>query len=414
MIYRVEIENFHSIKDRQVLDLTVAANVDDPDGRFKAIYKGAEQRVPKVIAIYGANASGKTTILRALDFVARFVRESASPRGHKIPVYTFNDVASTGAPTRIAIELGGVIDAMFAMEGNIVQYGTLRYEIEVQAREGRIDHVISESLFQRAHGKIKWSRVFERKGQDEILFSSDFKITGFRHLLNTLRPDASVIASFEYFNHSGALFYQKKLGAWVYANLDNVPEFVTGDLATLKLLQGHPTLFEKLNDDLSRIDVGITSLRIDDVPHLGLQALFQHSGQDRELPWHMQSQGTRAFVRLFPVLHMALETGGTALVDEFDTLIHPLVLPEILRWFYDDAGRNLGGAQVWMSCHSATLLEYLEKEEVIIAEKDSQGRTRAFSLTDLASEDGKTAVRRSANLYKKYLSGALGGVPVIG
>ena len=58
MLYRLEVENFYSIRDSQVLDLCIAPNVPDAEGRFAPIFEGSDLRVPKVIALYGANASG--------------------------------------------------------------------------------------------------------------------------------------------------------------------------------------------------------------------------------------------------------------------------------------------------------------------------------------------------------------------
>ena len=89
-------------------------------------------------------------------------------------------------------------------------------------------------------------------------------------------------------------------------------------------------------------------------------------------------------------------------------MIHPLVLPEILRWFYDKEVRNPHDAQLWISCHSASLLDDLTKEEVAFCEKDATGRTSLYSLMDVQ------AVRRNDNFYRKYLSGVYGAVPHIG
>jgi len=410
MIYRLEIENFYSIKDAQVLDLTIAANVPDEDGRFHPIFEGSDLRVPKVVAIYGANASGKTTVLRALDFLGRFVAYSANPSLRRNVIFAFNDQDAKERPTRFVIELGGVMNPSWESEGTRPEFGTLRYELVVQVKDGDVDRVISESLSQRPSGKGKWIRVFERQADGRISDSSTFKISGFRHLQNTLASNASIISSFAYFNHSSAAFYADL----AQRILTNIASFSNNDAALLRYLNQSPEIMERLNRDLARIDVGIEEFHIDEMPGQTLHARFRHSGHAADLPWELESQGTQAFVRLFPILTLALENGGVALVDEFDTLIHPLVLPEILRWFYDDEIRNAEGGQIWMSCHAATLLEYLTKEEVIISEKDSIGRTRVFSLMDIGSQDTKNSVRRSANLYKKYLSGAFGGVPVIG
>lgn len=90
-----------------------------------------------------------------------------------------------------------------------------------------------------------------------------------------------------------------------------------------------------------------------------------------------------------------------------DAAIHPVILPELVRWFYDKAGRNKCDAQLWLTCHSASLLDDLNKEEIVVCEKDRKGRTRFYSLMDVK-------VRRDENHYRKQLSGAYGGVAHLG
>jgi predicted ATPase len=110
---------------------------------------------------------------------------------------------------------------------------------------------------------------------------------------------------------------------------------------------------------------------------------------------------------MFPILDAALNSGGIVVIDEMDAAIHPLVLPELIRWFHDAQGRNELNGQLWLSCHSASLLDDLTKEEIVICEKDRQGRSSVHSLMDVK-------VRRDDNHYRKYLSGIYGGVPIIG
>jgi AAA15 family ATPase/GTPase len=136
-------------------------------------------------------------------------------------------------------------------------------------------------------------------------------------------------------------------------------------------------------------------------------ALFQHHGLAMSLPIQLESHGTRAFIRIFPLLNRALITGGIAVIDELDLSIHPLVLPEIIRWFYDTE-RNPHNAQLWMTCQNASLLEELAKEEVFFCEKNPKGRTTVYGLQDIQ------AVRRGDNYYRKYLSGVYGAVPRLG
>ena len=74
MIYKLEIANFYSVREPQVIDLTVGRKVPEEAGRLVKIHDGSEDRAPRVIAIYGANASGKSNVLRAIAFLSWFVQ----------------------------------------------------------------------------------------------------------------------------------------------------------------------------------------------------------------------------------------------------------------------------------------------------------------------------------------------------
>ena len=76
MIHRLEIENFYSIRETQVIDLRIGAKVPDEEGRFGRFNDGSGVRVPKTVAFFGANASGKSNVLRALAFLRWFLVDS--------------------------------------------------------------------------------------------------------------------------------------------------------------------------------------------------------------------------------------------------------------------------------------------------------------------------------------------------
>src|SRR5258708_12016813 len=76
MLFRLELENFYSVRDPQVIELRLPDNAPDLPHRFAPIHLGSKERAPKVIAIYGANASGKSMALRALNFLSWFVQHT--------------------------------------------------------------------------------------------------------------------------------------------------------------------------------------------------------------------------------------------------------------------------------------------------------------------------------------------------
>jgi len=409
VLHKLEVENFFSIRDPQVLDLTVDGKVPDPEGRFAQIFEGSDLRAPKVVALYGANASGKTTVLRALEFIAIMIRDSVQ---RTMPGFLgcerFNDLESCDRPIRFAIELGGIMNLSAelmqrARGGEKVEQGVYRYELEIEVKKGVACRILSEALRQKPKGQGKWQRVFERDNEGRIKDSRAFSLSGFQHLVKTLADNHTVLSSFAKFQHPAAQLFVEAAVKAVF-QIEPVHSFADKDV--IDYLKMQPYVLSRLNDELRRIDVGVEGLRFQESQN-GPFLQFKHTGLHLEMPWLLESHGTRAFIKMFPFLVQALDSGGVVAIDEMDAAIHPVVLPELVRWFYDKQTRNKHDAQLWLTCHSASLLDDLVKEEIVVCEKDRQGRTRVYSLMDVK-------VRRDENHYRKYLSGAYGGVPLLG
>ena len=150
MLYWLEIENFFSVRDRQTLDLTIAPNVTDPEGRFAPLFPQSALRAPKVVALYGANASGKTTVLRALQFLINFAKDSAQRTSPGFALERFNDEDSMSRPIKLAIEFSGIMDLSPERRAHIennepITWGNYRYELELEVNDGLVLRVASET-----------------------------------------------------------------------------------------------------------------------------------------------------------------------------------------------------------------------------------------------------------------------------
>jgi energy-coupling factor transporter ATP-binding protein EcfA2 len=412
MLYKLEIENFFSIRDKQILDLTIDKKVPDVDGRYAQVFEGADIRAPKVVALYGANGSGKTTVLRALEFVVNMIRNSVQQTGPGFPgCERFNDVESMDRPLRLAIEFGGVMNLTQEVlqrinEGETVEQGLYRYELEIEFKEGLAQQIKHEALRQRPKGEGKWQRVYERNAAGEVKDSKSFSLSRYQHLVKTLAGNHTVLSSFAKFQHPSAMIFVEiarkcilSVEPAAHSNADN---------HLIDYLKTQPDMLSNLRSELSRIDIGVEGLRFQDTIN-GAVLMFKHSGLAAEMPWLLESHGTRAFIKIFPFLITALSNGGVVAIDEMDAAIHARILPDLLRWFYDRDARNKFDSQLWLTCHSASLLDDLNREEIVICEKDREGRSSFYSLMDVQMK-----VRRDDNHYKKYLGGAYGGVPLIG
>lgn len=403
MLHRLEIENFYSIRERQIIDLCAADNAPGDLQNLAPLWPGSAKRAPKVVALFGPNGAGKSNVLKALSFISWFVKDSfQAERGARLLFNRFNDTEMLLRPTRLAVHLAGP-ENFDQTGGRTPQYCRYAYELTIGgAHQHRIE---KEALYYWPGQSVRRTRLFERHVDRSVTAAKQFGLAGFHSALEKiLRPEASVISTLAQLEHPFSKMLATTVGAIVYNILIYKGEG-SNDL-TVRHFAANPKMIELFNLEIERIDIGVTSMRIDQGAN-GPLAFFTHKGLAHPMPILYESHGTQQFMQIYPFILHALETGGIAVLDELDSAIHPMLLPEIVRWFHDSE-RNPKNGQLWMSCHNASLLENLSKEEVLFCEKDKLGRTKIYGLADIQS------VRRTDNYYKKYMGGAFGALPQIG
>jgi len=355
--------------------------------------------------VFGPNAAGKSNILGAIAFGVWFVDKSFDwPLNNNLPYEKFGSEERFSKPTRLSFSFAGPADlAHWSREGPQCPY---TYEIVLSGRDGKNpDTVRKERMSYRPKGRGKPTTIFERDDLGSVKAMKGFLPSGMDKALKAvLRPRASVIATLAQLNHVAAQAFVQDI-SWVVSNIFQY-QVEEDSWQPTRWYQNNDAALNELQRIARRIDLGIEEIEIDTTtsdPRL----LFKHSGLDQFLTFDGESHGTQQFIKIFPHILTALDSGGVAIIDELDTTIHPLILPEILRWF-SDRDRNPHNAQLWATCHSVSLLSELTKEEVLFCEKDATGNTSVFKLADVER------VRRNENFYGKYLGGEYGAVPVLG
>ena len=404
MLRKISIENFYSIKDKQVLDLAVPSNA--PDLPVFAINKEiSATRIPKVVSIFGANASGKTTVLRALGFLKWFLTESFSqPPTQNLPLMPFADTESHVGISRLEVEF----DSEFIENNKPCIY---RYSLELMHSLGyknplkqRFSPIVeSESLYFSPESKFR--RLFHREAS-QIKGSPEFKVKVKDYPPQTFRENASVIPTLVQYNHPISKAFTSVLNT-VFTNVSILQKNDPDLNDAINIYMSDNEVLKELNRKVQMLDLGIDEVVIRANQNHELWPLFKHSGLNSELPYVLESKGTQKIFKLFPLITYALGTGGLLVLDEIDNDIHPELLPEIIGWFHDER-INPHNAQLIMACHNASLLEHLEKEEIYFTEKTHDGRTQVYGLKDISG------VRRVDNYYRKYLGGVFGAIPNIG
>jgi hypothetical protein len=146
-------------------------------------------------------------------------------------------------------------------------------------------------------------------------------------------------------------------------------------------------------------------------PEKNLVLSLVHKGSsDRSVPFGLEneSDGTLAFYGLLGPMVQVVGSGGTLFVDELDASLHPQLALAIVSVF-NDPKLNPGGAQIIFATHDTNLLDKasLRRDEIWFTEKDAEGGTHLYPLTDFKP-------RKNENLERGYLQGRYGAVPFVG
>lgn len=410
MIYRVEIENFYSIRERQIIDLAADEEPCNDSRKVVKVSDNPDTWVPRVVAVFGPNASGKTNVMRAISFVGFFATASAFESEHDgiIPYFKFRTPAAEKSPTRISVSFASHYDfisnehRMFSENHMTFKY---IYKFELSGiDENNMEKVISESLHCIPGNTDKEICIFERDENGKVKIYD--KISSHKKsetLEDVLKEDASVISTLRILNDQfGRCFFgiMRSIFTNIVVSRRDYPE------KYVKEYFDNRELLESLNCELGRFDFGVSSIDVQEGKS-GPDVRFKHDGLSSDVTPMLESEGTKRFVAMYPFLRDALEAGGVAVIDEFDISLHPMLLPEIVRWF-EDPNKNPHGAQLWITCHSITLMKHLVKEGIIICDKNRKGASSVYSLSSV--ED----VKSDENFMAGYVRGVFGGVPVIG
>lgn len=394
MILEFCVSNFLSIKDNLKLSFvatTLKESLSEPNDVIRISDMGLA--LVRSAVIYGANASGKTNVLKAIAFYRHFIMDSFknSQAGESIDVENFRLNASTvHEPT--------TMEATFAVGEYLYRYG---FEVDQKA-------IHAEWLYRRMNRKrAKEVEIFYREEKTTTVHA---KSPLMQDLVNKkmVRGNALLLSTAAQFNESTAvdilhwlsdtqiLFCSEDEKMWSQAvrNLDD------------EKIRERIVRFAKYADlgieSIARIDNRIVSShrQYDDEGRETNSVAFSFNGNE--------SEGTIKYFSLaFPIID-ALDNGKRLVVDELDSKLHPLLVRKIVTLF-NSAETNPKGAQLLFTTHDTFLLSagLFRRDQVWFTQKDNFGATEAYSLAEYK-------VRGSSPFERDYLQGKFGATPIIG
>lgn len=137
------------------------------------------------------------------------------------------------------------------------------------------------------------------------------------------------------------------------------------------------------------------------------------SNETAKIPLHLESDGTLKMFALYPVLQNVLERGSVLFVDELNARLHPLLVKSFIDTFLNSK-LNPNRAQLVFTTHDTSQLSanIFRRDEIYFTQKDKQGISHLYSLSNCVDEDG-VKIRKDESFEKNYLNGKYKGIPCI-
>ncbi len=407
MIIEFSVANYRSVKDIQTFNMS-AANIVS---KYKEVDVTNTIKVSdkltllKSKAIYGANASGKSNLIKAFQTFIIVIQDSV--KDSKV-------LRNKIDPFKLSTEtenLPSFFQLIFVL--NNVQY---RYGFEVTR-----DEIVSEWLM-GTPGK-KEVPFFTREGKiisvNENKFREGIKI---RDLYS--QPENDIAR-----NNSLFLTTVRSFGGLLSGEIINYLSeiFVITGLSDFKMYKAAEDYIAE-DKNLSRISefLKVADVGIDQIKRFEYQDKDDHEAKTYTLTYHKkfgkdlesndvaslfmlidESEGTKKMFEIGPFVIEALKRKKVLLFDEFDARFHPVITKKLVELFNSEANQ---GSQLIFATHDTNLLnaKLLRRDQVCFVEKDKYGSSHFYTLVDFKG------VRNDSSFEKDYISGRYGAIPFVG
>lgn len=399
MIQEIRIKNFLSFRDEVVLNFEATKDKTFEDCQVVSV--APKVRLLRLALVLGANASGKSNLLQAVDFLRRFWFDIKSDMDEPTGAVPFLlDTETPGAPSEFNV--------VFFVEAK--KYW---YHIILDSRR-----VTKEELY--VYNSVQPSQVFCRRmeGTQSVVKLNASLVKASAAIIEQLNikclPNMSVFAARNQVNCS--LAYLDDVRDWMRNNLMPMvtPDMNIFDYAGNKM-EKEDELKTYILDFLHKADFNITDVFSEREKHTanGFRTDFQHTVRNSRgvetytLPNKLQSAGTRRTFGIEATIYDAVKNERALSIDEIEASLHPELVEFIIQKFLSEKNRS----QLIVTSHYDPLLntvdDLIRKDMVWFTEKEEDGHTRLYSLTDFRG------LGKITSFQKSYRNGVFGALPNI-
>ena len=393
------------------MDLSAAKMTEFSD---RVVSEGNDKILP-MAAIYGANASGKSNIYNAFEYMADYVVESFKYgdeeekfEEYRPTPFLFDSVSNDAESS---------FEVYFTIPGDKAEK-TYNYGFCVD-RHG----VTEEWLNVKAKTARKYASVFYRSTEEDTLDLSGLPKSSRDNIQVALEKQVLIVSL-------GAKLKVNKckdIRDWFMANeFADFGDPFTNFFLSRRLPKGFVddnSVQKKVIEYFASFDEHIKDFEIEKLPNdadskeetYKISSLHKKIDSDTfaAIPLSMESAGTLKMFALYPELQDVLEKGSVFFIDELNARLHPLLVRNFLLTFLNPE-INTRHAQLIFTTHDTWQLsnQLLRRDEVWFTEKDEQGISKLYSLADFVDESG-ARIRKDESYEKNYLIGKYGAIPTL-
>ena len=411
MLLQFYFSNYRSFEGEGILDMRASGSNE----LSSHIRNSLNEKVLPVTAIYGANASGKSSVFEAFQFMTWCVLESLSfsddnkKNSYKLKVDSFKFSDSRDKPSEFEINY---IDK----KGKKELYYNYGFKID---NSGILEEYLAFNTKTGVKRNEDYTYIFKREKNQKLYLDSS--IEKFRENLEISLKDKTLLVSLgaklniddfirvrtwfinaEVINFSNSLY-----GIFLENTLpDNIIE-------SEKVRKNLVSFINSFDDSI--IDIEVEKISAIDESDSDNYRVFTVHKSDKgtstaRISMNEESSGTKKMFSLYQTLLDVLEKGTVFFADELDIKLHPLLMRNILLTFTDKE-KNPNNAQLIFTTHNTIYMDMnlLRRDEIWFVEKDN-GVSILYSLDDITNEKGEK-VRKDSNYEKHYLLGNYGAIP---
>ncbi|MCL2028503.1 MAG: ATP-binding protein [Bacteroidales bacterium] len=441
MLIRFVVSNLFSFKEETEFNLL--------SSKLKRLshhkYRKGGIEILKLSALYGANGSGKSNLIRSISLLKTMISRGAIPNSLISQKFRLSESSLT-KPVELAIE--------FFTNDTIYYYfisindGIIIDEYFSSMGKNQQDEMIFHRKYEKGKTSISFFKEFENVPENLILkkiIETDL-IKGTQplfFLLNTISNDAfvDIKIAYDWFENGLIVIYPQTKAAGLTLEIERnegfkdfanelMCSFNTG-ITNLKVdVKSADDFFgeedkkevDKIKAEFAEVDpekrfvlIANTGTEEEAVVVkegeniLVKRLLFEHKGaKNKNVEFRLDelSDGTRRLLEYLPVLHNIVKFSRTFIIDEIERSIHPLITKELISKFSKDESTK---GQLIFSTHESNFLdqEIFRTDEIWFAEKNILGSTKVYSLSDFKEHS-------TIDVRKGYLNGRYGAIPFLG